>query len=88
MVSEVTGESFCLYFIQKIVRKKTNLFNCRVGFVLTLSTRGFSRVRRKISVLAEDRHIFGRTQGTLYSVAFTRAALVILYSGENGTAVK
>ena len=77
---------------------QANLFNCRVGFVLTLSTRGFSRVRREISVLAEDRHICGRTgnlarkvsgtQGTLYSVAFTRAALVILYRGENGTAVK
>ena len=27
---------------------------------LTLGTRGFSRVRRKFSVLAEGRHIFGR----------------------------
>ena len=61
-------------------------FNIKV--LITLGTRGFSRVRREFSVLAEDRHIFGRTQGTLYSVAFTRAALVILYSGENGTAVK
>ena len=26
----------------------------------TLGTRGFSRVRRKFSVLAEGRHIFGR----------------------------
>ena len=27
---------------------------------ITLGTRGFSRVRRKFSVLAEGRHIFGR----------------------------
>ena len=26
----------------------------------TLGTRGFSRVRRKFSVLAEGRHLFGR----------------------------
>ena len=27
---------------------------------LTLGTRGFSRVRREFSVLAEGRHVFGR----------------------------
>ena len=26
----------------------------------TLGTRGFSRVRREVSVLAEGRHVFGR----------------------------
>ena len=28
----------------------------------TLGTRGFSRVRREFSLLAEARHIFGRTK--------------------------
>ena len=28
--------------------------------IVTLGTRGFSRVRREFSVLAEGRHIFGR----------------------------
>ena len=33
--------------------------------VFTLGTRGFSRVRREFSVLAEGRHVFGRRRGSL-----------------------
>ena len=38
--------------------KQTNRYCCQKN--LTLGTRGFSRVRREFSVLAEGRHIFGR----------------------------
>ena len=31
-----------------------------IGALITLGTRGFSRVRREFSVLTEGRHIFGR----------------------------
>ena len=33
-----------------------------LGANSTLGTRGFSRVRREFSLLAEGRHIFGRTK--------------------------
>ena len=39
-------------------KKETFEVGCLV--YCTLGTRGFSRVRREVSVLAEGRHIFGR----------------------------
>ena len=39
-------------------------------YVFTLGTRGFSRVRREFSVLAEGRHVFGRCFASLTELRF------------------
>ena len=47
-------------FTHSIIYSTISTIYSTFNFNFTLGTRGFSRVRREFSVLAEGRHIFGR----------------------------
>ena len=62
-----------------VIDNKQSGGSCSVNY--TLGTRGFSRVRREFSVLAEGRHVFGTLHIQLPSTETTDAVSNKLQTG-------